>query len=197
MTVDSIQIGKTTEDVLLILQKTSHSVGQLAAYNRDALTTGVGKVIHTCSDYPRLVRSTNDASVVVVAAKDTVHVGYLKSKAKANHTIADREYQFFSFGVGDLITSIDICCQSPGKKQQSQVDLAVGCARGPILLYHDVVSRSPLATSSTPRKGGSVQPRKHHWHRRAVHSVKWSHDGKCPILRNQRKQCANMVKATI
>lgn len=178
MTVDSVVIGKTTEDVLLILQKMTHSVGQLTAYNRDALTTGVGRVLHTASDYPRLVRSANDASVIVVAAKDTVHVGYLKSKGKDNKTIAEREYQFFSFGVGDIITSIDIRCLAPNKKAQSQVDLAVGCARGPIFLYHDVVARSPLAASGTPRKGGSLQPRKHHWHRRAVHSVKWSHDGK-------------------
>lgn len=178
MTVDSVQIGKTTEDVLLILQKTSHSVGQLTAYNRDALTTGVGKPLHTCSDYPRLVRSANDASVIVIAAKDTVHVGSLKPKGKDSKTLADREYQFFSFAIGDLITSIDIRCLSQSKKHQSPVDLAVGCARGAIFLYHDVVARSPVTASATPRKGGSLQPRKHHWHRRAVHSVKWSHDGK-------------------
>lgn len=198
MTVDTIQVGKATEDVLLVLEKSSHSVGQVVAYNRDSLSAGQGKSLYTCSDYPRLIRSANSASVIVVTAKDSIHVGSQTSKSKAVGSPADLAYRFFSFGIGDLVTSIDVRCSAQAKKQQSGsllVDLAVGCARGAIFLYQDVLARSPFATS-TPRKGASIQPRKQHWHRRAVHSVKWSHDGKSHSASRKMPQLLTRKKAT-
>ena len=178
MTVDSIQVGKTTEDVLLVLEKTGISGGRVRAYNRDTLKSGTGTLLYNCSEFPHLIRSANNASVIVVAGKDSIHVGSRTGKA------ADLEYGFFSFTVDDIVTAVDVrCLARPTKKQasgQQPVDLAVGCARGKIFLYYDVVARSPVAGPATPRKGTAIHPVKKHWHRRAVHSVKWSHDGEDP-----------------
>lgn len=182
MTVDSIPVGKATEDVLLVLEKTGISGGRIRAYNRNTLKTGTGTLLYNCSDFPHLLRSANNASVIVVAGKDSIHVGNRISKTAVVKSPADLEYGFFSFTVEDMITTLDIrCLARPTKKQLSgpqPVDLAVGCARGKIFLFYDVVARSPVAGPATPRKGTALQPVKKHWHRRAVHSVKWSHDGK-------------------
>ncbi|KAB5578373.1 quinon protein alcohol dehydrogenase-like superfamily [Coniochaeta sp. 2T2.1] len=179
MTVDSVQVGKTTEDVLLVLEKTGISGGRVRAYNRESLKTGAGILLYNCSEFPHLIRSANNASVVIVAGKDSIHVGSRTSKAVKSP--ADLEYGFFAFTVEHTITTVDVrCLVRPTKKQASSiqpVDLAVGCAHGKIFLYYDVVARSPVAGPATPRKGTALQPVKKHWHRRAVHSVKWSHDG--------------------
>lgn len=182
MTVESIQVGKGNEDVLLVLEKTGISGGRVRAYNRKALQDGSGALLYSCSEFPHLIRSANNASVIIVAGKDSIHVGSLTSKASNIKSPADLEYGFFSFTVDDLITTLDVRSLSRTTKKHSSasqpVDLAVGCARGKILLYYDVVARSPVAGPAMPRKGTSLQPVKRHWHRRAVHSVKWSHDGK-------------------
>ena len=192
MTVDSIQVGKATEDVLLVLEKTGISGGRVRAYNREALRSGNGALLYNCTEFPHLIRSANNASVIIVAGKDRIHVGSLSSKAAKGRSFADLAYGFFSFTVDDMITTLDVRCLARTTKKQSStpqaVDLAVGCARGKIFLYYDVVARSPVAGPATPRKGTSLQPVKRHWHRRAVHSVKWSRDGK-DLVPKQRFAC--------
>jgi NET1-associated nuclear protein 1 (U3 small nucleolar RNA-associated protein 17) len=186
MTVDSIQNGKITEDVLLVLEKTGISGGRVRAYNRTTLKSGTGTLLYNCSEFPHQIRSANNASVIVVAGKDSIHVGSRTGKAANAKSPADLEYGFFSFTVDDIVTTVDVrCLARPTKKQAQSVDLAVGSARGKIFLYNDVVARSPVAGQSTPRKGAAIQPVKKHWHRRAVHSVKWSHDGKDPCLKER------------
>lgn len=201
MTVDSIQFGKSTEDVLLVLEKTGISGGRVRAYSRNALKSGTGKLLYNCSEFPHQIRSANNASVVVVAGKDTIHVGARTGKGASVKSPADLEYGFFSFNVDDTVTTVDVrCLARPTKKQTSgslPVDLAVGCARGKIFLYYDVVARSPVAGPATPRKGTAIQPVKKHWHRRAVHSVKWSHDGKNVCFEGENGQSLTLFKATI
>jgi NET1-associated nuclear protein 1 (U3 small nucleolar RNA-associated protein 17) len=193
MTVDSIQVGKTTEDVLLVLEKTGISAGRVRAYDRNTLKSGSGALLYNCSEFPHLVRSANNASVIVVAGKDSIHVGSRTDKVASGKSAADLKYGFFAFTADDIITTIDVRCPvRPTRNQasgQQPVDLAVGSARGKIFLYNDVVARSPVAGPATPRKGTAIQPVKRHWHRRAVHSVKWSHDGKTLYVSPQIMAC--------
>jgi NET1-associated nuclear protein 1 (U3 small nucleolar RNA-associated protein 17) len=187
MTVASVQVGKTTEDVLLVLEKTGVSGGRIRAYNRQALDSGTtgtttGTLLYNCSDWPQLLRSASDASVIVVGGGNSIHVGSLSTGSTDIKTLADLKYRFFAFNVEEAVTTVDMRCQvRPAKKNSNgprPADLAIGCVNGRIFVFRDVVARSPAATISTPRKGGSLQPVKYHWHRRAVHSLKWSHDGK-------------------
>ena len=67
-----------------------------------------------------------------------------------------------------------------GKKSRQEaapvLDIIVGGARGSIYLYHDALARSQaLAKSGSDKE--PIQAQNFHWHRRAVHALKWSRDG--------------------
>ncbi|KAL2136633.1 hypothetical protein VTI74DRAFT_2662 [Chaetomium olivicolor] len=178
MTVDEVEIGGKTEDILLVLKRLTRSSAQIVAYHRKALETKSGKLLHTCDEGPQSLRSIAGGRLVVAAAKESLHVGLLKTKKAAS--LDDLVYRFHSFDVPDIVTCLDIRATTrttkKGGLEIQSVDLAVGCARGAIYVYHDLLSKLP-GEGSGAFKAGLIQPRKYHWHRRAVHSVKWSLDG--------------------
>ncbi|KAK3341366.1 WD40-repeat-containing domain protein [Lasiosphaeria hispida] len=179
MVVESAEFGDTTKDVLIVLQKLTGSTAQIVAYDDKALSAREGKLLHTCDEAPRLVRSAANGKLIVAAAKATLHIGLLK-KRKATNSLDDLEYRFYSFNAPDLVACMDIRATTrttkKGAIELGQVDLVIGGARGAIYLYNDVVSKLP-SDGFNSSKSGSIQPRKSHWHRQAVHSVKWSADG--------------------
>ncbi|KAK3694886.1 WD40-repeat-containing domain protein [Podospora appendiculata] len=179
MTVESVEFAHATEDVLLVLQKLTKASGQIVAYDTNALSTKNGKLLHTYDDSPQLLRSSASGRLIVAAAKEAIHIGLLKTKSKPLERLGDLEYRFHSFGATDIITCLDIRTTlrttNKGGSEIQSVDLVVGCARGAIYLYDDILAKLPSGSSIS--KASPIQPRKYHWHRRAVHSVKWSEDG--------------------
>ncbi|KAK0731423.1 hypothetical protein B0H67DRAFT_597313 [Lasiosphaeris hirsuta] len=179
MVVESVKFSETTKDILIVLQRLTVSTAQIVAYDDKALSAGEGQLLHTCDEAPQLVRSAANGKLIIAAAKTTLHLGLLK-KRKATSSLDSLEYRFYSFNAPDLIACMDIRATTQTTKkggiELDQVDLVVGGARGAIYLYSDLVSKLP-ADGSSPWKSGSIQPRKSHWHRKAVHSVKWSADG--------------------
>ncbi|KAK5663516.1 hypothetical protein OQA88_3946 [Cercophora sp. LCS_1] len=179
--VGSVKFDETPRDVLLVLHKHEkhESKGQLVAYDDKALSENAGVLLHTMDESPHLVRSAVNCRVVVAAARSTVHFGSLKVKSSGHQTLNDLEYQFSAFGVPDLVACLDLRPTVKSKKGKpeniQQVDLAVGGARGAIYHYSDVLSKLPRGSNNL--KAGAIQPRKYHWHRRAVHSIKFSSDG--------------------
>ncbi|KAK0617998.1 WD40-repeat-containing domain protein [Bombardia bombarda] len=180
MTVEAVEFGDAAEDVLLILQRLTKASGQVVAYDSKALATKRGKLLHTYDESPQMLRSAVGGQLIVAAAKEALHVGILKTKSKTPTSVSDLEYRFHSFGVADIITCLDIRptvqTTKKGATMVNSLDLVVGCARGAIYLYSDVLGKLPSG-ESIPTKAAQIQPRKYHWHRRAVHSVKWSEDG--------------------
>ncbi len=181
-TVDAIEIGGKSEDVLLILKRLTKSSAQIVAYNTKALSTGDGKLLHTYDESPQLLRSVAGGRLIVAAAKEALHLGILKTKKLAS--LQDLTYRFHCLDAPDIVSCLDIRptirATKKGGLELQGVDLAVGCARGAIYVYHDLLSRLPGETSGSS-KASTIQPKKYHWHRRAVHSVKWSEDGKRPV----------------
>ncbi|KAL2140737.1 hypothetical protein VTI28DRAFT_3290 [Corynascus sepedonium] len=178
MTVDAVELGGKTEDVVLVLQRLTTSSAQVVAYNTKALSARKGKLLHTYDENPQLLRSVAGGRLIVAAAKETLHIGLLKAKKFVS--LDDLVYRFVSFDVPDIVSCLDIrhvvrTTKKGGFELQS-VDLVIGCARGGIYVYHDILSKLP-GEGSGSSKAGLIQPRKYHWHRRAVHSVKWSEDG--------------------
>ncbi|KAK4039839.1 WD40-repeat-containing domain protein [Parachaetomium inaequale] len=178
VTVDAVELGGKSEDVLLVLQRLTKGSAQVVAYNTKALSARTGKLVHTYDESPQLLRSVAGGRCVVAAAKGTLHIGLLKAKKPAS--LDDLAYRFHCFDVPDVVSCLDIrhtlrTTKKGGFELQS-VDLAVGCARGAIYVYHDLLSKLP-GEGSGSSKAGMIQPKKYHWHRRAVHSVKWSLDG--------------------
>ncbi|KAL2166413.1 hypothetical protein VTG60DRAFT_2795 [Thermothelomyces hinnuleus] len=178
MTVDAVELGGKAEDVVLVLQKLTYSSAQIFAYNTKALSAGRGKLLHTYDESPQLLQSVAGGRLIVAAAKETLHIGQLKPKKLAS--LDDLVYRFVCFDVPDIVSCLNVrhtvrTTKKGGIEIQS-VDLVIGGAQGGIYVYHDILSKLP-GEGSASSKAGLIQPRKYHWHRRAVHSVKWSEDG--------------------
>ncbi|EAQ93465.1 hypothetical protein CHGG_01700 [Chaetomium globosum CBS 148.51] len=178
VTVDAVEVGGKSEDILLVLKRLTWSSAQIVAYNTKALSTGAGKLLHTYDESPQLLRFVAGGRLIVAAAKETLHLGLLKAKKVAS--LDDLTYRFHCFDVPDLVSCLDVRhttrATKKGGVELQYVDVAVGCARGGIYVYHDLLSKLP-GEGSGSSKAGVIQPKKYHWHRRAVHSVKWSQDG--------------------
>jgi NET1-associated nuclear protein 1 (U3 small nucleolar RNA-associated protein 17) len=184
-TVSMIRIGESLEEVLLVLEKHSHGVAKLMAYDRDALASQNGIALHKCEDWPHMLRSVDDPSVIVIVTKSSIQVGASIRKGAGVKALGDLLYQFVSFDVEDQITSIDLkqTSQTTGKSKESRLGLVVGGARGVVLVYGDLLANLPaISGAGASRRKASMQIRTLHWHRRAVHSVKWSLDGKACLL---------------
>ena len=183
VTVDAVEIGGKAEDVLLIMKRLTKSSAQIVAYNTKALSTSSGKLLHTYDENPLLLRSVAGARLIVAAAKETLHIGLLKGKKLGS--LDELTYRFHCFDVPDIVSCLDvrstIRTTKKGGFELQAVDLTVGCARGAIYVYHDLLSKLP-GEGSGSSKAGIIQPKKYHWHRRGVHSVKWSEDGRRPFM---------------
>jgi len=179
VTVDTVEIAGKSEDVLLVLKRLTKTSAQIVAYNSKALSTGSGKLLHTYDESPQFLRFVAGGRLIVAAAKEALHVGLLKTRKPAS--LDDLAYRFHCFDLPDIISCLDIrstmrTTKKGGLELQS-VDVVVGCARGAIYVYHDLLSKLP-GEGSGSSKAAAIQPKKYHWHRRAVHSVKWSEDGR-------------------
>lgn len=128
-----------------------------------------------------ILESSNDGQYIVGAFQDRLFLGTAGSDSSS---IDQLNYNFISFDAPDLVTTLDMRLSSkpaPGSKKgqqpsESVVDLVVGGARGSIYLYSDALNTTKALTKSPSAKEG-LQVQKYHWHRQAVHAVKWSRDG--------------------
>ncbi|KAF4125154.1 NET1-associated nuclear protein 1 (U3 small nucleolar RNA-associated protein 17) [Geosmithia morbida] len=129
----------------------------------------------------QLLESANAGRVLVGALHDRVFLGAATFAGSADG-LDQLRYDFFSFDTPDIVTSIDVRARAvSGKRARSSdanqvVDVLVGGARGSIYLYHDAVNRLQAVGRGSSDKE-PIQAQKYHWHRKAVHSVKWSRDG--------------------
>jgi len=142
----------------------------------------------------RGIRVLLQGKYVIVATVDSITIG---KRVKTSRTaLEDFEYLWREFKLSKRITTFDVYHRerqetSNGKKaasdQQDIVDIAVGDDTGVILLFEDMLASIAAIESSQKGKkdrvdsAESLRPKRLHWHRDAVGSVKWSSDG-MPIL---------------
>lgn len=178
MTVGAIKLNKTVVDVLFV-SESLHRSFKIVAYDPTDLANPISHSLQTELGQVSILKIANGGNALVAAAGNTLFVGSLKQKSF--HSVEDIVYDFYSVEVTD-----NVCCLSlraAQKKSSSKkkaphdandtfVDVAVGCARGAIFVYSDLLSQ----LQGKSKKGLDV-PKKQHWHRKAVHSVAWSADG--------------------
>jgi len=128
---------------------------------------------------------------VIIATTDSITVG---KRMKVSRTaVQEFEYVWRELKFSKRVTTCDTYFRQRevaenGKKsvqgQRDVLDLAVGDETGVILLFEDILAS--FAALESIQKGNqsrtdsaeSLRPKKLHWHRSAVGSVKWSLDGK-------------------
>ncbi|WZH40277.1 Small nucleolar ribonucleoprotein [Fusarium acuminatum] len=119
---------------------------------------------------------------VVGAINDRLFFG-VPSQQKFDN-LAALDYEIYTFDIPDLVSSLDLRVYprpaTSGKKSRQEaspvLDIIVGGARGSIFFYHDALARSQALAKSGSEKE-PIQAQNFHWHRRAVHALKWSRDG--------------------
>ncbi|KAG6013813.1 hypothetical protein E4U54_006317 [Claviceps lovelessii] len=172
----------TTKEIVIIAESDKPSRMDVVAYNPVDGSEAQTKNLLTLKKQGhglQILESSDDGQVIVGAFQDQIFFGTASGSA-GNHE--DLRYEFFSFDSPDLITCIDVRRRqrsSGSRKAQSAsdsaVDVIVGGARGSIFIYRNVISAVTSGKHQSVQDGLDVQ--KHHWHRKAVHAVKWSRDG--------------------
>lgn len=125
---------------------------------------------------------TSDDGHLVGAINDRLFFG-VPSQQKFDN-LAALDYEIYTFDIPDLVSSLDLRVYprpaTSGKKSRQEaspvLDIIVGGARGSIFFYHDALARSQALAKSGSEKE-PIQAQNFHWHRRAVHALKWSRDG--------------------
>lgn len=149
---------------------------------------------------------------VVVACGDSLMVGKRQKQSKT--AVQDFEYVWRELKFAQRITAFNAYVRDPAEvtgkaaksaqEQRDIIDIAIGDVSGVILLFEDILAS--FAAIESIQKGGktkadnaeSLRPKKLHWHRDAVGSVKWSLDGKqhgesCKItLANMYRQLCHL-----
>lgn len=179
MTIGAVSLSKQSYDVLFVAESLKNAY-KLVAYDSRNLASPKRHILHGQPGKVNIVRATSGGFVIVAAAVDTLVVGILKQKGL--HKVEDLAYDFYSLKTSDIICSLSVRLASkkngPKKKtthdiQDLAVDVAVGCARGAICVYSDLV-----AQLRGKNRNGLDNTKKQHWHQRAVHCVAWSDDGR-------------------
>ncbi|KAL6876606.1 hypothetical protein J3F83DRAFT_726411 [Trichoderma novae-zelandiae] len=182
MAVTSTEVSGSKADVVVVVEAAKSNRVELTAYGGDLLSSPLSKSILSIKkpgNGLQLIESSQDGLVLVGAVNDSLFLGVASTEQLTS--FEQLQYEFFSFDVPDIITTLDFRVYpasalsgggSKGRRDSDKVvDVIVGGARGAIYLYHDA-----LARSQSLGKAG-IQAQKFHWHRKAVHAVKWSRDG--------------------
>ncbi|KAK7408775.1 NET1-associated nuclear protein 1 [Neonectria punicea] len=182
LAVLTTKISKKTVEVLLIAESDNSGRIDVVAYEGKVQSAPESKVIMAMKkpgNGLQMLELDEESQVLVGAVNDRLFMGVPARKQTA--TLADLEYEFYSFDAPELITALDLRVYAKpatgNKKPRSKVvDIIVGGVRGSIYLYHDVLARSQALGKSGSDKE-MIQAQKYHWHRKAVHALKWSRDG--------------------
>ncbi|KAF4955720.1 hypothetical protein FSARC_11781 [Fusarium sarcochroum] len=130
----------------------------------------------------QFLETSEDGQILVGAINDRLFFGVPSQQQFDN--LAALDYEIYTFDIPDLVTALDYRVYprsaTGGRKARQEtspvLDIIVGGARGSIYLYHDALARSQALAKSGSEKE-LIQAQNFHWHRRAVHALKWSRDG--------------------
>lgn len=128
---------------------------------------------------------------VVIATADTITIG--KRLKPSRTAVQEFEYMWREVKFSKHITTCSAYFRQPeaseknkktAQDQRDVLDLAIGDDSGVILLFEDILAS--FAAVENVQKGSknktdsaeSLRPKRFHWHRNAVGSVRWSLDGK-------------------
>lgn len=195
-------IGATVRNMKVITHSDEdlvycHEPGKSHIVNVHALRTGAQA--STTELKPILKTSSNILDIqvllqgkfVVVACGDSLMVGKRQKQSKT--AVQDFEYVWRELKFAQRITTFNAYVRDPAElngkpaksvqDQRDVIDIAIGDMSGVLLLFEDILAS--FAAIESVQKGGktkadsaeSLRPKKLHWHRDAVGSVKWSLDG--------------------
>ena len=186
MTVASMESAGRRRDVVFTTESTKRGDWRITAHELALPGSSIKttpRTIYTSTERVNFLRTAREGSVIVAYAGNSVLLGSLRS---SDFTTVDKmKYEFWVFQSAETIFSVDVrvtdrvektekSSKNPKAKLYPIVDVAVGDVKGAIYLHEDLLQN--LARPDTA-SGLGLTPRKLHWHRQEVHTVKFSLDG--------------------
>lgn len=141
------------------------------------------RTIYTSKEKINFLQTAAEGSVIVAASGNKILLGNLRS---VEYDTTDKiKYEFRIFESQDAIMSLDLRAAHKSKSGGHAskkvpipvVDLVVGNVRGSIFIHNDLLGNLIRSQDGSVTHKINLAPRKFHWHRKAVHTVKWSLDG--------------------
>lgn len=191
MTAACMESMGRKRDVLFTTEARKEGGYRISAHELNRPTSAV-RTIFTISQPIHTMKTLANGEIIVAAAENKVLIGTLRSPNFG--TVDSIKYEFRTFELSSHIGSLDARIgdkilkttnenAAPPKKSSSTsnvLNVVVGDVRGVIFVYNDLLGDLiRLSRQGGKSAGISITPRKLHWHRKAVRSVKWSLDGMC------------------
>lgn len=186
MTVASMESAGRRRDVVFTTEPKKDGGWRITA-NELAPPKGpietVARTIYTSNQRVNFLKTGHEGSTIVAASENRVLLGSLRSTEYG--TIDKIKYEFRVFESTDVISSLDIkvtdrpkVAGQMDKKRYPIVDVVIGDVKGAIFIHNDLLQNLARSQRKVAEDSGiSLIPRRLHWHRQAVHTVKWSLDG--------------------
>ena len=150
-------------DVLLMADSRSIFAFEITKIHQSAAVPP-SRVLTKFPGRVRLLRAHPGSMFLAAIVKDSrVAVG--TPTARRPLSFKDINYTFYAFDAPD-----HVCCLDT-QRGPRDLDIALGCGRGHILVYRQVISAIRALEGS--RRGRPPQPLLYHWHHTAVRSVRW------------------------
>jgi len=188
MTVDSMESAGRKRDVVFTTEVRKDGAFRITANelaSPDSSIKTAARTIYTSNQRIQFLKPANQGSILVGASGNRILLGRLRSTDY--DTIDKIRYEFRVFESSETIKSLDIRVSDRKDTSLSKknilkktpvVDLVVGDIRGMIFVHSDLAGKLfTLSSDGSLPSGLSIAPRKMHWHRQAVNTVKWSLDG--------------------
>lgn len=145
----------------------------------------VAKTIYTSTAQEKInfMTTANEGSIIVAASGKQILLASLRS---TDYDTTDKiKYEFRVIESADTIMTLDVRASSMTNKHNNAakkvpipvVDLVVGDVRGSIFVHNDILGNLVKAHDGGLTHKVNLTPRKFHWHRKEVHTVKFSRDG--------------------
>ncbi|PKS08235.1 hypothetical protein jhhlp_005177 [Lomentospora prolificans] len=193
MVLLSLKLGKNNRELPVVSEHTKDGRNTLVVYNYqstdESKTSNVLAALSHSGQQIHSLVSVNESRAIFAASKSTLIVGVASGKFSS---FSDISYTFYNFETNDIITSLDARVSTmplyQGRRAMAEkakstrnpntpiIDVIVGGARGPIYFYNDLIAKLE-ALDNEDLGSDALLARKYHWHRRAVHTLKWSRDG--------------------
>jgi len=187
MTVASMESAGRRRDIVITTEPRKGGGWRITANELappDSKFKTAAKTIYTSAHRINMLRTVCDGSIVVAVADNAVMIGSLK--AMDYGTVDKVKYEFRIFETTEAISSMDVKVveRISGREFPKPISklpclhVAIGGVNGSIYYYMDILAKLVMAQRGGLPSGVSLVPKKLHWHRQAVYTVKFSLDGK-------------------
>lgn len=166
-------------------ENSSKNLSQVSVFTVHTQSPTSISQLYQCQHELQMIQVLNGGELVFAGSNSVVVIGKrIKSRPgqtgeELNGTISEYRWDELGFPQGltcfnahsksSTISDTNKGSQPKKTKGSGSVDVAFGSSEGSIFVYEDIANKT--------QKLSSLRPRKLHWHRNSVGSVKWSTDG--------------------